>query len=423
MDAFVARQPILDLDLGVYGYELLHRSGAANLYNGTDHTLASLEVINNSLFSLDIAQVVRGTRAFINFNRDLLLSEAAYILTPNDVVVEVLETTIIDAEVLAACRKLKECGYLLAADDIVSADQMAPLLDLVDFIKVDFLAASPSEQAKIIQKYGKRHTCLAEKLETRAEFEAARKMGYKLFQGYFFARPVVLKTKQISGYKLNYLRILNAVHRPHLEFAELERLIRQEVSVAYKLLFYANSALFGQRTHIDSIKRALVILGEQELRKWTSIVLLIHLAQDKPDALVMCALVRAAFCESVAGLSGVGGRKSELFLMGMFSLLDAMTGIPLQDALREIHLASDLQLTLLGKEPACFPVGDIYQLMKAYEQGDWNQVVDKAHRLRVEPDEIRDAYLKAVTWSDEVFSLLPQLGAVDKPKLVPVYAH
>ena len=415
VDVFVARQPILDGDLGVYGYELLHRSSAANLYTGTDHTLASLEVINNSLFSLDIAQVVRGTRAFINFNRDLLLSEAAYILAPNDVVIEVLETTIIDAEVLVACRKLQECGYLLAADDIASADQMGPLLDLVDFIKVDFRAASADEEKKIILKYGLRHTCLAEKLETQAEFETARKMGYKLFQGYFFARPVVLRSKQIPGYKMNYLRILNAVHRPDLEFAELERLIRQEVSVAYKLLHYANSALFAQRTHIDSIKRALVILGEQELRKWTSIVLLMHLAHDRPDALVMCALIRAAFCEALAPLSGVGGRKPELFLMGMFSLLDAMTGFPLQNALRQIHLAPDLQATLLGKQPSCFPLGDIYRLVKAYEQGDWNQVVDHAHRLRAEPDEIRDAYLRAVNWSDEVFRLLPQSGALNGP--------
>ena len=430
VDLFVARQPILDGDLGVYGYELLHRSSAMNVYSGTDHTLASLEVINNSLFSLDIAQVAPGMRAFINFNRDLLLSEAAYILSPKHVVIEVLETTVIDADVLAACRKLQERGYLLAADDIVRADQMGPLMDLVDFIKVDFRAAAANDEEEIIKKYGERHRCLAEKLETEAEFERARELGYKLFQGYFFARPVVLQSKQIPAFKMNYLRILNAVHRPDMEFGELERLIRQEVSVTYKLLHYANSALFQQRTHIGSIKRALVILGEQELRKWTSIVLLMHLAQDKPDVLVMCALVRAAFCEALAPLSGVGGRKSELFLMGMFSLLDSLTGFPLEEALRPIYLAPDLRDTLLGKQPSSFPLADIYRLMKAYEQGDWNQVIDNARSLRVEADEIRDAYLRAVKWGDEVFSLLPQLDAVNglpkghgKSTPVPVETH
>jgi EAL and modified HD-GYP domain-containing signal transduction protein len=430
VDLFVARQPILDSDQGIYGYELLHRSSAVNAYSGADPTLASLEVINNSLFSIDIAQVVRGTRAFINFNRDLLLSDAAHVLSPNSVVVELLETIDIDAEVLAVCRKLQERGYLLAADDIVRANRLKPLLELVDFIKVDFRAATAYDKEQIVKQYGSRHTCLAEKVETQAEFETAREMGYKLFQGYFFARPVVLKSKQIPGYKMNYFRIMNAVHRRDLEFDELEGLIRQEVSVAYKLLHYANSALFEQRTHIDSIKRALVILGEEELRKWTSIVLLMHMAQDKPDALVMCALVRAAFCEALAPLSGAGGRKSELFLMGMFSLLDTMTGFPLEEALHPIYLAPDVRATLLNKQPACFPLGDIYQLMKAYEQGDWNQAVDNARHLRVETDELRDAYLRAVKWSDEVFSLLPPfhaanspLGEHAKPSPVPVHTH
>ena len=217
--------------------------------------------------------------------------------------------------------------------------------------------------------------------------------------------------QQIPGYKMNYLRILSAVHRPEIEFGELERLIRQEVSVAYKLLRYANSALFAQRTYIDSIRRALVILGEQEVRKWTSIVLLMHLASDKPDALVMCALVRAAFSEVLAQLSGLGGRKSELFLMGMFSLLDAMTNSPLEPALREIRLSPDIQGTLLGKTTDCPQLAAIFRLVKAYEQGNWGAVVEGAQRLRIEEDEIAGAYLKAVTWCDEVFSLIPQFGA------------
>jgi len=411
VDVFVARQPIFDVDLKIVGHELLYRSGSANFYSGTDSTLASLEVINNSLFWFDVSQIAGDRRVFINFDRTLLLSDAPFVLAPKDVVIEILENTDVDSAVLDSCRKLRDRGYLLAADDIARTDQMGPLLDLVNFIKVDFRAASADDRQILIKTYGREHTCIAEKLETQLELEVARKMGFHLFQGYFFARPAVLKGYQIPGYKMNYLRILSAVQQPELDFSELERLIRQETSVAFKLLKYVNSALYAQRTQIDSIKRALVILGEQELRKWTGIVLLVHLASDRPSALVMCALIRAHFCEELAQMSGLGGRKSEVFLMGMFSLLDAMMGCPLENALRQIRLSPDIQATLLGKQPPG-PLTAIYELVKMYEQGNWQQVAENGQRLRVDGTEIRDIYLRAVAWCEEIFRLLPELNGV-----------
>ena len=402
---FVARQPILDQALAVYGYELLYRSGGENAYTGSpDGTSASLQVLNNCFFAVDIREIVGGRLAFVNFTRDLLLRQAAEVVSPRSMVVEVLEDVRVDAEVLAACRRLHDQGYLLAADDICRADQNEELLDLVDFIKVDFRAASEAEQERIIGKYGRRKTgVLAEKLETRAEFERARQLGYAYFQGYFFARPVVLKGKEIPGFKLNYLRILAEIHRPEIEFRQLEQLIRQEVSVAYKLLRYANSALFAQRSTIESIRRALVILGEAEIRKWVSIILLMHLAVDKPNVLVMHSLIRAAFCESLAQLAAMGGRKSELFLMGMFSLLDAMIDRPLREALRDIHLSPDVRETLLDERASTGSISAIYGLAKAYECGDWARVMENARRLRLEYEEIRGAYLTAVSWCDQVF--------------------
>lgn len=365
MDVFVARQPILDREQRVYGYELLYRSSLENVYSGTNPTADTLQVISNSFFSFDIGEVVGSRKAFINFTKDLLLNDAARFLAPQGVVIEVLENFQGDGEVLEACRALHNRGYLLAADDVVSAGQGGALLDLVDFVKVDLRATTAPEQARIFKRLAtRRATVLAEKVETQAEFERACKMGYSLFQGYFFARPVVLKGKAIPGFKLNFLRILSEVNRPEMEFYELERLIRQEVSVAYKLLRYANSALFAQRATVDSIRRALVILGEQEIRKWVSLVLLLHLAVDKPDALVMQSILRASFCESLAQLSGLGSRKSELFLLGMFSLLDAMIDRPLKEALRDIRLAQDIRDTLLNDRPPSDPLGRIYHLVK-----------------------------------------------------------
>jgi c-di-GMP-related signal transduction protein len=407
MDVFVARQPIFNRGLEIYGYELLYRSSPVNMYTGTDETVASLQVLSNCLNTFDIGDVVANGLAFINFTRDLLLNDAAEVLSPKAVVVEVLENVPGDSEVLAACHRLHERGYMIAADDICRADQNQPLLEIADFIKVDFRLASPAEQQKIVAQYVPRGArLLAEKVETQDEFERARQMGFAFFQGYFFARPVVLKGKEIPGFKLNYLRILSEIQSPEIEFNRLELLIRQEVSVAYKLLRYANSALFSQRTRVDSIRRALVILGETEIRKWVSIVLLMHLAVDKPTALAMHSMIRASFCESLAQLSGMGGRKSELFLMGMFSLLDAMIDRPLREALRDIRLSQDIRDTLLSNQPAADPIGSIYHLAQAYERGDWPQVLVYAGQLRLESDEIRGAYFKAVNWCDQVFGTL-----------------
>ena len=404
MDVFVARQPILDRDLAIYGYELLYRSSVLNKYSGTDDTVASLQVLNNCCFTLEFADVAGGRPAFVNFTRELLLSRAAEMVSPQSLVVEVLEHVPGDAEVLAACRALHERGYLIAADDICRADQNEPLLAVADFIKVDFRGSTRAEQEKIVARYKARNVRLvAEKLETRAEFEHARNLGYGFFQGYFFARPVVLKGKEIPGFKLNYLRILDEVHRPEIEFRRLEQLIRQEVSVAYKLLKYANCALYAQRTTIESIRRALVILGETEIRKWTSIVLLMHLAVDKPSVVMMQSLVRAAFCESLAQLAGMGGRKSELFLMGMFSLLDAMVDQPLQQALKDIRLAPDIRDALIAPNPEDGPIRTIYRLALAYERGAWQEVLEHAGHLRLETDEIGTAYVNAVSWCDQVF--------------------
>jgi len=409
VDVFIARQPILDGDLKTFGHELLYRSGTANFFAASDPTRASLEVINNSLFSFDIGQLLGGKRAFINFDRDLLLADAAVVLPPESVALEVLETTELDEEVMAACGRLHDRGYLLAADDVAAADQMQPLLEIADFIKVDFRLAPPDERKKIVDRYGARHTCVAEKLETQEDYQEAKRLGYRLFQGYFFARPAVLKGQQMPGYKLNYLRILSAVQRPEIEFAELEKLILQEPSVAYKLLRYANSALFAQRAKVDSIKRALFILGERELRKWASVVLLLHLASDKPDALINCALIRAHFCETLAQLSGNGGRKQDFFLLGMFSLLEPMTGLPLEHALRQISLPPEVA-AVLQEDCGKSPFAAAYRLMEAYEQGNWDLVASEASVLRVEGDEVRETYLQAVNWCDAVFRMLPEFG-------------
>lgn len=404
MDIFVARQAIFDRNLRVYGYELLFRSCLDSAFDGSDGALASSRVIASSFFSIGIDRLLGGKRAFINFPRELLLDERASMLPPRLAVIEILESVEADAPVIAACRKLKKRGYLLALDDFVPREGDDALTSLADIIKVDFRATDEAGQRRLIEVYGPRGIrMLGEKIESREEFEQARKMGYVYFQGHFFARPVIVSAREIPGFKLNYLRILYEIQQSEVEFARLEELLKREVSLAYKLLRYVNSAGFGFARRIESLRQAMALLGETEIRKWASLVVLPELALDKPSELVVTAVIRAHFCESIARWVGLASRKSELFLMGLFSVLDAMMDRPLAEVLAGLDLAADVRAALLGEELPNSRLADVYRLIRAYETAQWQTLAATADRLGVDRQVIGDAYLESVDWTDQVF--------------------
>jgi c-di-GMP-related signal transduction protein len=293
---------------------------------------------------------------------------------------------------------------MLVLDDFSPREGWEELADVASIIKVDFRATTLAEQRAIVKRYASHEVCmLAEKIETHDEFQRACEMGYRYFQGYFFARPVLVSRREIPGCKLSYLQILQKIHRPELEFGELESLIQREVSLACKLLRYINSAIFGWVNPVQSIRQALALLGEQEIRNWVSLAALPTLALDKPDELMRTALVRARFSELLAPSAGLAHRKSELFLIGLFSLLDAMLDRPLKETLEEMRLGGDIADTLLGVSPPGQNLAGVYALVREYEAGKWEALAATAGRLRIPTGIIPELYLNAVAWSDQIF--------------------
>jgi EAL and modified HD-GYP domain-containing signal transduction protein len=414
VDIFVARQAIFDRERNVFGYELLFRSSPTNAFDGTDSTQATSQVIAASFFALGIERVAGNKRAFVNFDRELLVNDSAAVLPRRVAAVELLESIVPDAEVLAACKRLKERGYLLVLDDVVSQERIEALAEFADIVKVDFQQTSPAERRKLL-RCGRRLgiTMLAEKIETPGEYQRAYDMGYDLFQGYFFARPVIIAGREIPAFKVHYLRILQEVSRPELVYERLEELIKQEVSLAYKLLRYINSAAFGWRGPIESVKQALVLLGESESRRWISLVALPALAQDKAEELVVQAAVRARFCESLADWVGLPRRKTDLFFLGMFSVLDAILDRPLEEALRGICLADDVREVLLGKAGKNNRLAGVYRLVGAYEAGEWEELPGAVSDLNLPPGVVFSLYVESVRWADEVFRPCEAEGATD----------
>jgi EAL and modified HD-GYP domain-containing signal transduction protein len=240
-------------------------------------------------------------------------------------------------------------------------------------------------------------------VETPEQFRQAYQMGYSYFQGYFFARPVIISGRDIPAFKLHYLQILKEINLPELDYQRLENMIKQEVSLSYKLLRYINSAAFGWRGPIESIRQALVLLGETESRKFVSLVALPSLAQDKPEELVVTAVIRARFCESIAPRVGLSRRKADLFFLGMFSLLGVIMDRPLEEVLAEVGLAPDVREALLEKSCGRNPPGWILELVRSYEAAEWDRLAQAARHLRLPAEVIPDLYLDSVHWADSVF--------------------
>lgn len=403
MDVLVARQAIFDRDRRVYGYELLFRSHSApDAFDNTEGGLATQQVLANSLLVIGLDNLVGRNKAFINFGRAPLLGGWHAPLPSDRTVIELLETVEPDAEVLDACRKLRKEGYRIALDDFVFKPGWERLLSVADLVKIEIQAMPRQEQKRLVDRAKRQGTALlAEKVETHEQFEWAKQTGYDYFQGYFFARPVTVRGRQIPANKLHCLRLLQEVQRPDLNFDRLEALILEDVSLSYQLLRYVNSPLFSVTGTIRSIRQALLLFGETELRKWVAFATLARTSEDKPRELIRHSLVRARFCESLAALAQ-HNLDQTAFLMGLFSLLDALMDRPLEQTLSEISLAPEITNVLQGNAPTADPLAAAYELARAYELADWARVEQLAGQLRVPVGNLSQLYCAAAAWAQRV---------------------
>jgi len=400
MDIYVSRQPIFDRSQTVIGYELLYRPGLTDSHHGTDGTEACLAVILNTFLFPGERIVAPPGKVFIKVTRELLLNGVAKTLPSQPTVLEILEGIEPDEELLDVCREVKEAGYTLALDDYTIGNELqAPLLDLADIVKVDFMKNTREDSGALFQKLANSHRkLLAEKVETPDDFTTAITMGYAFFQGSFFSKPVIVHGWDIPRYKRNYMKILRELSRKELDLHILERIIKQDVTLCYALLKYINSAYFGLRDEVTSLLRAVVLLGETEVRRWASLVLFTLMGTDKPPEVVVRSLTRARMCELLAEDVGLKGSECDLFLMGLFSMLDVLIGRPLDEILEGLNLTKGVTEALLGKESR---YRDLYDLVVTYESGEWEQCFQHMSKLNLTTKRITTTYFKAVRWTDE----------------------
>ncbi|MEY2929309.1 MAG: hypothetical protein RL033_58 [Pseudomonadota bacterium] len=415
-DIYLARQPIFDAYRQVHGYELLYRASAENRFTATDGDRATSAVIARTFLSLGLDNVTGGKLAFINFPRQLLVEGVATALPHDRVAIEILEDVKPDAELLQAVERLKGAGYTVALDDFVLLKpEYEPLLALADVVKVDWRAADPKSREAIARRFSQHGpNLLAEKVETEEEFQEAVALGYRYFQGFFFAHPQMVSAREVPAFKLTYLRLMKEIQRPSLDFDAIERIVKTESTLLHWVLKRVNSAAFGFRSRVNSIRQALLALGEQELRKWVSLFCIAGMGEDRPQELLVQSYVRAYLCEELANRSPSSRYRGEAFLVGMLSLLDVVIGRPLPELLRELPISPEARSALLENKG---PLSTMLACTVAYERADWEQVAAAAEVLDLPIGEISAGYFEAIAQAQEVFGdISPPARAAQTPK-------
>jgi c-di-GMP-related signal transduction protein len=409
VDLFVARQAIFDRLRRLHAYELLFcASGAPQ-----DETLAA-QLLANALLTVGLDAVAGGAPVFLKLGRESLLQNWPEALPRESTIIEVSSLTDADAELAEACRKLRRRGYRIATTLASSAG-----IEITDIVKIDVHSAPWREQRELVKKFHQEQIqILATKVESYEEFERAHEAAYDYFQGLFFTRPVVLRSRQIPPSAAHCFRLLREAQQPELDMLRLEAVIGQDLSFSYTLLLFVNSALHGRRKEIRSIRHALLFLGEEDVRRWIALAALPALAQDKPPELVFHSVVRGAFCQAVSRLAHASAGQ-QAFLMGMFSLIDAIMDRPMAMMLSETGLAPEIAGVLLGSAFGDRSLSLIYDLARAYEAADWQAVYPLCEDLVIAPKEVTQAYLEATRWARDI--LIRPVSAQRSPAPTPRY--
>ena len=404
-EAFIGRQAILDQQQKVYAYEILFRSGLKNAFDPTlDGNVATQSVMVGAMLEFGLKKLVSDKKAFINFTEQNLLNRAPKLLPPENVVVEILENVQPTPKIVEAVRELKAEGYKIALDDFVLLPGYEPLIEMADIIKVDFrITTDPEERQKLREILPSHVRLLAEKIETEEEFHQAMAFGYVLFQGYFFCKPAILHQKKLTSNALSRMRLLKEINRQNVDFSSMTNIISSDTNLVHKLLTYINSAGIGLLNHVSNLKQATVLLGASGVKRWVTLISLQTFSEDKPPELFTLSLLRAKFCELIAGeLKRPGLTQDAGFLIGMFSLLDVLLMLPMEEVLKEVALADDLNAALLGEDN---DLRRILDLVIAYEKGDWDKVIACCEREHIPVDHLKPKYDAVLEWYNALQSV------------------
>ena len=397
----LARQPILTKEEKVIGYELLFRESSEDDHFTSDAESATGSTIE-TLNIMGLDAVCDGRLAFINCTHQMLMREYFLLLPADKIVIEIQENVPADDATVAACQRLKKNNYSLALDNFGPNDPREPLVPYADYLKVDIRRFHVAQNAALGAKYAS-ETCrlVAQKVETREQMLLATKVGFSLFQGYFFRHPERMRARHIPSNHAGRLRLLQAISAPEVDMAAVEDLIKHDASLCYRLLRYLNSPMLGVSAHVRSIRHGMNLMGERDLLRWVRMATTLALGEEKCSDLVLSSLVRAHFCELLSAKIEHG--HADMFLMGLLSLMDAILEVPIGVVVDGLALDPETKAELLrGKDGAETTLTPIFDLMLARESGEWEQVVALCKKLSLSLAFVNRSFNESMSWAHEI---------------------
>lgn len=400
---FIARQPIFNRNLDVFGYELLFRSGGKSTqFDGTSSTGATAGVLGG-LFESGINCLVGDKYALINFDEDFINSDSIELVSSDRLIIEMLEDVKVDNELINRLQELKDKGYQIALDDFVEDYSSYPLVPLADIIKFDLMATPLSEiESSVNTALAQNKVILAEKIETKGEFLQAKDMGFHLFQGFFFSKPsIAMKSSYKKTPKVQYMRLIAELKKEEPSFQALAEIVETDVNLAYRLMRIASRR--AEEEAVYSIKRALIYMGLKEFERWINILMLQDFGKDKPQELTRISLIRSKMADAIAWQGGLKNLRHEASMMGLFSVLDAMLDLTMEEALQDIVLPESIVDALVYEKGKLYPV---YDLVISYEKGDFVNVQNITRELNLDMGVLYREYINAIEWSADVFTVM-----------------
>ncbi|MBB1464655.1 EAL domain-containing protein [Vibrio sp. SG41-7] len=402
---YVARQPILNRNKNTLGYELLFRDGERNAYPAhIESNRATYRLIVENFLSVGHNPSIPSSRCFINFPHQSLIRRLPLGLPKDKVVVEILETCQPTDELLEAVKELYQAGYMIALDDFTSTPEWERFLKYTHIVKLDIMQMGLNEACDLVRAHqGKKYSFLAERVETEQEFQQAKEAGFKFFQGYFFSKPEIIKTKYISPEQVIAMELFQEVCKPDVDFQRVESIVAKDIALSYKLLRFVNTMSPRLEVTISSFRQALVYLGQEKLKMFVSLAVASYVSDKKPKELYGLSLQRAQFCQRMSRYQVFKGHTEQAFMIGLFSLLDALLDLSLENLIEQLPLCTSIKVALLRREG---PYGALLALEESFEHADWQKIDDHCADLGLNVEQVKTELTEARRWSHIVTNKL-----------------
>lgn len=398
MFAFIARQPILDRDKDVFAYELLFRDGKGGSFPDLDSDKA--KYIANRFHTLGLDDICGEKKSFINFSTDTIISRFPTTLNPETVVVELDENPFLQSGLLEACQHIKQLGFKLAIDDPMMMSGKHEIFPLIDIVKVDVSKARYEVIEKNIPRFLDSNIKLvAEQVDSHTDFNNCRDLGFDFFQGYFFATPEARIQRQLPASKMNLVDLMGESSNSNFDLNRINQIIERDAALSYLLLKFINNPTINKRYKITSLKHALAYMGEVEIKKFIALLSLANLGDDKPLELIHMSLVRAKFFDLLSQERKLNTDPPVGFLVGLFSLLDALLDQSMPDILKQLPLTDDVNTALLGKSNE---FNHYLSLARAFESALWLNVIKQSRELNIDQKNLHSLYNQAIVWGNGV---------------------